>query len=78
MGPRSALKIRKCNNGVEPLEKLEVDTSKKVPTPAKGEPTLDSTTSRLHDSAIDINDIDKFGDGTKLTNVGSSVNSLSI
>lgn len=63
---------------MELFEKLEVDTSKKVPTPAKGELTLDSTTSSLHDSAIDTNDIDKFEDGTKLTNVGSSVNILSI
>lgn len=60
------------------LRKLEIDTSKRAPTPAKGELTPDSMTSRLHDSAIAIDDMDKLEDGLQLTNMGSRVNSMSM
>jgi len=58
------------------LKKLEIDTSTKAPAPANGELTPDSMASRLHDSAIAIDDMDKLEDGLKLTNMGSRVNSM--
>jgi len=58
------------------LMKLEIDTSKRSPDPAKGELTPDSMTSRLHDSAVAIDDMDKLADGMQLNNMGSRVNSM--
>lgn len=60
------------------LKKLEIDTSQKAAAPANGEITPDSMTSRLHDSAIAIDDMDKMEDGLKLTNMGSRVNSMAM
>lgn len=61
------------------LKQLRIDTSKKPSTaPANGELTPDSMTSRLADSAIAIDDMDKLEDGLKLTNMGSRVNSISM
>lgn len=58
------------------LKKLEIDTSKKAPAPVNGELTPDSMASRLHDSAIAIDDMDKLEDGLQLNNMGSRVNSM--
>lgn len=61
------------------LKQLRIDTSKKSSTvPANGELTPDSMTSRLADSAIAIDDMDKLEDGLKLTSMGSRVNSMSM
>lgn len=60
------------------LKKLEIDTSTKVAAPVNGELTPDSMTSRLHDSAIAIDDMEKLEDGLKMTNMGSRVNSMTM
>jgi len=60
------------------LKKLQVDTTQKAPVPVDGELTPDSMKSRLVDSAIAIDDMEKLEDGLKLTSMGSRVNSMTI
>lgn len=60
------------------LKKLEIDTSQKAATPMNGELTPDSMTSRVVDSAIAIDDMDKLEDGLRFTNMGSRVNSMTM
>lgn len=60
------------------LKKLEIDTKQKASIPVAGELTPDSMKSRVVDSAIAMDDMDKLEDGLKFTNMGSRVNSMSM
>ena len=60
------------------LKKLEIDTHSKAPTPVNGELTPDSMTSRVVDSAIGMDDMEKLEDGLKFTSMGSRVNSMTM